>query len=150
MTVQGTARTTIQATPEVVWPWIAHLDKHADYSPKPYRVEQISGEPGAVGSRYTSVGAIPGDKNHENSVEVTESVPHSRFALRSEDKLGVFTSSYDLRPVDGGTEVTFNLVFPKMSGLPGVMAPVLFPIVGQRDINKRMALLKAKVESAAS
>jgi hypothetical protein len=29
------------------------------------------------------------------------------------------------------------------------MAPVLFPIVGQRDINKRMAMLKAKVESAS-
>jgi uncharacterized protein YndB with AHSA1/START domain len=149
MTVQGTARATIQAPPEVVWPWIAHLDKHAEYSPKPYRVELVSGEPGAVGSRYTSVGAIPGDKNHENTVEVTESVPHSRFALRAEDSLGAFTSTYDLRPVDGGTEVTFTLVFPKMSGLPGVMAPVLFPIIGQRDINKRMAMLKTRVESAS-
>jgi uncharacterized protein YndB with AHSA1/START domain len=149
MTVQGTARVTIQAPPEVVWPWIAHLDKHAEYSPKPYRVELVSGEPGAVGSRYKSVGAIPGDKNHENGVEVTESVPHSRFVLRAEDSLGAFTNSYDLRPVDGGTEVTHTLVFPKMSGLPGVMAPVLFPIVGQRDINKRMALLKTKVESAS-
>jgi uncharacterized protein YndB with AHSA1/START domain len=149
MTVQGTARATIQAPPEVVWPWIANLDKHSEYSPKPYRVELVSGEPGAVGSRYKSVGAIPGDKNHENSVEVTESVPNSRFALRAEDSMGAFNSTYDLRPVDGGTEVTFTLVFPKMSGLPGVMAPLLFPIVGQRDINKRMALLKTKVESAS-
>jgi uncharacterized protein YndB with AHSA1/START domain len=149
MTVHGTARATIQAPPEVVWPWVADLAKHAEYSPKPYRVELVSGEPGAVGSTYKSVGAIPGDKNHENSVEVTESVPTTRFALRAEDNLGAFTSTYDLRPVDGGTEVTFNLVFPKMSGLPGVMAPVLFPIVGQRDINKRMAMLKAKVESAS-
>ncbi len=149
MTVQGTARATIQAPPEVVWPWIANLDKHPDYSPKPYRVELVSGETGTVGARYTSVGAIPGDKNHENSVEVTESVPHTRFALRAEDKLGIFTNSYDLRPVDGGTEVTHTLVFPKMSGLPGVMAPLLFPIIGQRDIDKRMAMLKTKVESAS-
>jgi hypothetical protein len=149
MTVHGTARATIQAPPEVVWPWVADLAKHAEYSPKPYRVELVSGEPGAVGSTYKSVGAIPGDKNHENSVEVTESVPTTRFALLAEDNLGAFTSTYDLRPVDGGTEVTFNLMFPKMSGLPGLMAPVLFPIVGQRDINKRMAMLKAKVESAS-
>jgi uncharacterized protein YndB with AHSA1/START domain len=149
MTVHGTARATIQAPPEVVWPWVADLAKHAEYSPKPYRVELVSGQPSAVGSTYKSVGAIPGDKNHENSVEVTESVPTTRFALRAEDNLGAFTSTYDLRPVDGGTEVTFNLVFPKMSGLPGLMAPVLFPIVGQRDINKRMAMLKAKVESAS-
>jgi uncharacterized protein YndB with AHSA1/START domain len=149
MTVHGTARATIQAPPEVVWPWVSDLAKHAEYSPKPYRVELVSGEPGAVGSTYKSVGAIPGDKNHENTVEVTESVPTTRFALRAEDNLGAFTSTYDLRPVDAGTEVTFTLVFPKMSGLPGVMAPVLFPIVGQRDINKRMAMLKAKVESAS-
>jgi uncharacterized protein YndB with AHSA1/START domain len=149
MTVQGTARATIQAPPDVVWPWIAHLDKHPEYSPKPYRVELISGEPGAVGSTYKSVGEIPGDKNHENTVEVTESVPATRFALRSDDQMGAFTSSYDLKPVDGGTEVTFTLTFPKMSGLPGVLAPVLFPIIGQRDINKRMALLKTKVEAAS-
>jgi ligand-binding SRPBCC domain-containing protein len=149
MTVQGTARATIQAPPEVVWPWIANLDKHAEYSPKPYRVVLVSGPPGAVGATYKSVGAIPGDKNHENSVEITESVPSSRFALRAEDKLGVFTNTYELRPVDGGTEVTHTLVFPKMSGLPGLMAPLLFPIIGQRDIDKRMAMLKTKVESGS-
>jgi hypothetical protein len=29
------------------------------------------------------------------------------------------------------------------------MAPLLFPVIGQRDIDKRMAMLKTKVESAS-
>ena len=150
MTIRGTASVTIQAPPEVVWPWVAELDRHADYSPKPYRVELVSGQPGTVGARYRSVGVIPGDKNHENTVEVTESEPTTRFALTATEDLGAFLSTYDLKPVAGGTEVTFTLQFPELSGMAGVLAPVLFPLVGQRDINKRMAMLKTKVEAAAT
>jgi hypothetical protein len=35
---------TIDAPPEKVWPWVADLSKHAEWSPKPYRVEWLSGE----------------------------------------------------------------------------------------------------------
>ncbi len=60
MTTQGDFPVTIQATPSAVWPWISQLEKHAEWSTKPYRVEWISGDPDAVGSRYRSVGWIPG------------------------------------------------------------------------------------------
>jgi len=42
-------------------------------------VDLVSGEPGAVGARYRSVGVIPGDKDHANDVEITEVVPGKRF-----------------------------------------------------------------------
>ena len=48
MTTQGTESITIQAAPDVVWPWIADLGKHAAWSPKPYKVDLVSGEPGTV------------------------------------------------------------------------------------------------------
>lgn len=147
MTTHGTFTTTIQAPPATVWPWIAQLDKHAEWSPHPYRVELISGQAGAVGARYRSHGWIPGDKDHGNEVEITEVVPEQRLALRADEEMGSFANTYSLRAADGGTEVTYDLVFPPLKGMAAVMVPVLFPLVGKADIRKRMALLKTKVEA---
>jgi len=46
----------IDAQPFAVWPWVADLSKHVDWSPKPYRIEWLEGEPNAVGSRFHSAG----------------------------------------------------------------------------------------------
>jgi hypothetical protein len=40
----GEFTVTIDAKPEVVWPWVADLSKHVDWSPKPYRIEWLEGE----------------------------------------------------------------------------------------------------------
>ncbi len=66
-------------------PWISQLEKHVQWSAKPFSVEWVSGEPNAVGSRYRSVGWVPGDKKHVNEGEITEVVPNQRFALRADD-----------------------------------------------------------------
>jgi uncharacterized protein YndB with AHSA1/START domain len=143
---QGEFSVTIEATPDAVWPWVSQLEKHVEWSTKPYRVEWLSGAPNAVGSRYRSVGWVPGDKSHVNEGEITEVVPNERFALRADDKEGTFENSYVLRPVAGGTEVVFSLVFPKMKGAVAVLAPILFATVGKPDTRKRMQLLKFKIE----
>lgn len=147
MTTQGRESVTINAGPEVVWPWIANLDKHIAWSPKPYRVELLSGEPGTVGARYRSFGAIPGDKNHANDILITEVDHAKRFALVATDDNGDHQNTYTLTPSGEGTEVTFHMVFPAMKGMAKVLLPVLFPILGKADLRTRMGLLKAKVES---
>jgi uncharacterized protein YndB with AHSA1/START domain len=149
MTAHASVSTVIQAPPEDVWPWIADIMKHAEWSPKPYRVDLISGDLNAVGSRYRSVGWVPpNDGNHSNDVEITEVVPTSRFALEATDESGTFASSYDLVAVADGTQVTFHITFPAMKGLSAVMVPMLFPIVAKPDFRKRLGLLKQGVESA--
>jgi polyketide cyclase/dehydrase/lipid transport protein len=64
----------INGAPEDVWPLVGDLDRHHEWSPKPYRVEWPSGEPNAVGSRFRSTGWLPQDKEHvmEGSVAVNE------------------------------------------------------------------------------
>jgi uncharacterized protein YndB with AHSA1/START domain len=149
MTTQGTFTITIDAPPEAVWPWVGQLDKHATWSPKPYEVELASGEAGAVGSTYRSVGWVPGDKHHGNEVEITEVVPMQHLALVGHDPQGDFQNTYDLRRVGSGTEVTYQLVFPPMKGLMGMAVPAVFALVGKPDIRKRMQLLKTAVETGA-
>jgi len=149
MPTQATVSITVDAPPEVVWPFVADITRHPEWSPKDYRVELVSGEPNSVGGRYRSVGWVPpNDSNHSNDVEITEVVPVSRFALKATDDGGTFQNTFDLRPVDGGTEVSFHIEFPTMKGLNAVMVPLLFPIVAKPDFRKRLALLKKQVESA--
>jgi uncharacterized protein YndB with AHSA1/START domain len=144
----GTFTTTIQAPPEQVWRAVADLATHPSWSPHPYQVEWLSGEPNAVGSRFRSVGWIPGDEQHTNEGEITERQAPTRFALRSDDG-GWVINEFDLRPTgEGATEVTFTLTFPKMKGFNALMLPIAFPLVGKPDIRKRMGMLKAKVEGA--
>src|SRR6185436_14917050 len=59
----GTFTTRIQAPVPSVWALVSDLDTHASWSPKPYTVEWLSGEPNQVGSRFRSVGWVPGDKH---------------------------------------------------------------------------------------
>jgi uncharacterized protein YndB with AHSA1/START domain len=148
MTVQGTFTVTIDAPPEKVWPYVADVTKHGEYSPKPFQAELVSGEAGKVGSRYRSVGWIPNDKNHSNEVEVVEAVPNERVVLRSDDELGAFTNTYVLRPVGNGTEVSWTMQFPQLKFPLSVVAPLLFPLVGKPDGRKRVQLLKKAVESS--
>ena len=111
-------------------------------------VSSWSGEPNTVGSHYRSVGWVPpNNKDHVNDVEITQVVPMSRFALAASDSSGTFVSTFDLKPVDGGTEVRFDIVFPSMKGIAAVMVPLLFPLVAKPDFRKRMQLLKQRVES---
>src|SRR5690349_1844627 len=114
MAVRGTFTVTIDATPDKVWPWVADVTKHGEYSPKSFSAELVSGEAGKVGTRYKSVGEIPNDKHHSNEVEVVEAVPNERLVLRSDDALGPFMSTYVLRPAGTGTEVAWTVEFPPL------------------------------------
>lgn len=144
----GEFEVTIQAPVERVWPWVGDLDGHAEWSPKTYTVEWTQGEPNALGSRYRSVGWIPGDAHHANEGEIVENQAPERFAFRSEDKEGSYANTFTLTPDGDATKVTFRLDFLNMHGMSALMLPVLFPLIGKKDIRARMALLKSKVESS--
>jgi len=149
MTTQGDFTITINASPETVWKWVGDLSTHDRWSPHDYRVECVAGEPNTVGSTYRSVGWVPGDKSHKNEVEITEAVPNERLVLRAHDDQGDFTNTFTLTPVPGGTQVDYRIVFPAMTGMSAVLVPVAFPLLGKPDIRKRMAMLKAAVETSA-
>jgi len=142
----GKFEVTIDASADQVWPWVADLGKHAEWSAKPYSVVWIQGEPNAVGSRFRSVGAIPGDKEHANEGEIVESVAPERFALTAHDKQGTYSNVITLTPEGQGTKVTLRLEFVQMHGMAALLLPLIFPLVGKKDQRTRMAMLKEKVE----
>ena len=144
----GAFTVTIDAKPEVVWLWVADLSKHVDWSPKPYRIEWLEGEPNAAGSRFHSIGVIPGDKHHENEGRITENRPTTRFAFRSSDPQGEYAHTYDLTPNGEGTAVTHRLEFVKMRGMAAVLLPPIFALSGKRQSHRRMEVRNQKVEGS--
>ncbi len=148
---QGTFPVHIEASPSAVWPWVVDLNKHAQWSPTKYEVELLSGETGQVGTRYRSVGWIPGDSNHVNEVEITKVEDRRHLAFTAHEDQGDFQNTFDLRESgEGTTYVEYQLVFPKMSGMSAVMVPIVFPLVGKPKIRKRMEMLKSVVESGGA
>lgn len=137
----------INAPIEAVWPWISDINKHSQWSPKPYSVELVSGVDGEVGSKYRSTGWVPpADKNHRNDVEITEVIPKSKIVLMAHDENGFYKNTFTLESVGQGTQVTFQNVFPQMKGMGRILVPILLPIVGKKDVVTRLRLLKVKAE----
>jgi uncharacterized protein YndB with AHSA1/START domain len=116
MPASPTWTVTINATPDKVWPLIATLERHADWSPKPYSVEWLSGEPNAVGSTFRSVGWVPNDKAHAMEGRVSVSEPQKVLEVVSHDDKQQRTNRYDLAPSGTQTTVTKTMAGPE-SGL---------------------------------
>jgi uncharacterized protein YndB with AHSA1/START domain len=143
--VKVTATTVIDRTPDVVFDYLTDVGRHAEWSPKPFRVE---GEPGHVqaGDTFSSVGCIPGDKNHRNEVTVTECASPRRLVFDSEEKDEHFINTFELEAEGSGTRVTRTMDapqpgFPLSAVLPLIMATLVRP-----DVRKGLRNLKARLE----
>nr|MDP9336784.1 SRPBCC family protein [Actinomycetota bacterium] len=79
---------------------------------------------------------------------IVDSTPPNRFVLRAQDKAGSYLNTFTLTPQGGATKVTFRLDFQEMHGMSAMLLPVLFPLVGKKEIRERMALLKSTVETS--
>ena len=89
-----------------------------------------------------------GDKNRANDGEILENHPKDRFAFRAQDKDGSYANTFTLQPAGQGTKVTFRLDFLKVNGMAALAVPLLFPLVGKKDIRARMQMLKTRVEAS--
>lgn len=141
-----TFTTTIDRPPDVVFAYLCDVSKHAEWSPKPYRLEGSTG-PVRVGDSFTSIGTVPGDKNHRNQVTVTEVAPPRRLVLDSEEKGEHFINAFELTAVGSGTRVDRVVDSPKPSFPLSVVFPLIMAAVIRPDVNKGLANLKAILES---
>jgi hypothetical protein len=145
-----TWRVTINATPEQVWPLVADLGRQHEWSPKPYKVEWLSGEPNAVGSTFRSTGWLPQDKNHsmEGTVKVYD--PMKTFEVVSDDAREEWTNRYEFSPSGSQTTVTKTMVGPPLTGVKKAARSAIFTLFVNGAVQKGMDMLKAKAESEPS
>jgi uncharacterized protein YndB with AHSA1/START domain len=136
----------IAKPPDVVYAYLADVTKHGEWSPKAYRVEDVSG-PVAQGTTFTSYGWVPGDKDHRNEVEVTTYDPPRILAFTSSEKGEKFVNTFTLTPSGSGTRVDRVMDMPKPGGFVGVLFPVFVPTVVRPAVAKGMRMLKERVEA---
>jgi len=138
---------TIHRPPAEVFAYLSDVSKHAEWSPKPYRVEGTSG-PVKTGDTFASVGTIPGDKNHRNEVTVAECSAPTKLVLDSAERGQHFINTFELQPEGDGTLLTRSMDAPKPPFPISLIFPVLMATVIKPDVQKGLNNLKAKLESA--
>jgi uncharacterized protein YndB with AHSA1/START domain len=141
---------TINAPADKVWPLVGDLGKHAEWSPKAYRMEWVSGDPNAVGSTFRSHGWLPNDKDHKMEGKVTANDPMTKFELAASDDgtaATTWTNRYDLAENGNTTTVTKTMIGPEMKGFGKLAFTIALPIVVRPGVQKGMDMLKAKAEA---
>lgn len=137
---------TIAKPAEQVFDYLADVSRHGEWSPKPYRVENLSG-PVAVGTTFTSYGWIPGDKEHRNDVTVTTFDKPKKLVFSSAEKGEQFINTFTLTDNGGTTTVERDLDMPKPGGLTGLILPVAIATFVKPAVQKGMNQMKARVEA---
>jgi uncharacterized protein YndB with AHSA1/START domain len=137
---------TVQRPQAEVFDYLANVANHGEWSPKPWRQEGFA-PPLAVGSKFNSIGVIPGDKEHRGEVECTAYEPPSRFVLVAHEGDGEFVNTYVLSPEGSGTKVEKTLDMPKPPGVIGFLFPVILATYIKPQVQKGMNQLKQRLES---
>jgi uncharacterized protein YndB with AHSA1/START domain len=138
---------SINKSPAEVFAYLSDVSKHAEWSPKPYRVEGTSG-PVQTGDTFASVGTIPGDKNHRNEVTVTECSPPNRLVLDSAEKGQHFINTFELTPEGAGTLLTRSMDTPKPPFPLSLVFPLILSAVIKPDVQKGLNNRKANLEKS--
>jgi uncharacterized protein YndB with AHSA1/START domain len=92
---------TVDRPQAEVFAYLADIAKHGDWSPKPWRMEGTEG-PLTLGTKFTSYGHIPGDKQHRNDVECTTFEPPNKIELTTQEDNGIFVTAYVLTSEGSG------------------------------------------------
>ncbi len=137
----------VERPPEEVFGYLADVARHAEWSPKAYRVQGITpGEQVVTGSRFTSYGWLPNDKDHRTDVEATDVQAPHRLVLTSTDRGQQFISTFTLTPDGSGTNIERLMDLARPCGFPGALFPLIATFLIKPDVTKGLGKLNAALE----
>ncbi len=139
----------VEAPPEVAFQYLSDVGRHAEWSPKPYRVDPVPEMPLQQGVTYQSYGVVPGDKDHANQVEVSLVNAPRRLVLTSTDKGEQYVHQFDVEASGGGSRITRTVEAPQPTGFVRLIFPLIFAIFINPEVSKGMNMLKANLAKAA-
>jgi len=151
MASRFTAEWVVQvgSPPAEAFDYVSDVRRHHEWSPKPYRIEGLADGPLAGGSRFTSFGWIPGDKDHRNEVEVTALQRPTRFELTSHERGETFVNRFDVQADGAGSSITRTVDWARPSGALGLLFPLIKIAVIDPAVKKQMQLLKERLDGGA-
>jgi len=144
--VRQTWTVAVDRPQEEVFDYLADVKRHGEWSPKPYRVEDVPDGPVGIGTKFVSYGWIPGDKEHRNDAEVTAFNRPDSLVIRATEKESEFINTFRLASEGSRTIVEKEMDMPKPGGALGMVFPVLLKRFIRPQVQKGMDMLKANVE----
>jgi len=123
------------APPDRVWPFVADLTRHGEWSADPLTVT-------ATGETYESVARSKG-KEFRATLAVTESVPTTRFAFKASDATGTYEHVFTLAPEGTGTRITRTIAATGLTPAQRLLFYVVLPIVKKPNARKALERLAA-------
>ena len=140
---------TVDRRPDVVFAYLTSMSSHGEWSPRPYRIEPLEGDGEArVGARFRSIGWIPGDKHHENEVEITRLDPPTHFGFTALEKGEAFKHEFILTPTTGGTIVQRRVESPQPTGMFRVVYPFVWLLVIKPEVQKDLESFRTRCEAS--
>lgn len=143
-----TQSTTINASPEAVFNYVADIAKHGEWATPSHKltVRKTSDGPLGQGSTFESVGHLFGEQN--DTVTITEYAPNERVVYEVEGSAGLFRHTFEIKPSDGGVELTktFDPVKTKMPLT--LFLPMVRMFNAPRGLRDDLQRIKEKLEGA--
>jgi hypothetical protein len=121
--------------PDRVWPLVADLTRHGDWSADPLTVTAVDGG-------YESVATSKGREFRARLTE-TESVPPSRYAFRAVDATGEYEHVITLAHDGAGTRVTRVVTATGLTLAQRVLFYAVLPVVKKPNARKALERLAA-------
>jgi hypothetical protein len=121
--------------PDRVWPLVADLTRHGEWSADPLTVTAVDGG-------YESVATSKGREFRARLTE-TESVPPSRYAFRAVDATGEYEHVITLAHDGAGTRVTRVVTATGLTWAQRVLFYAVLPVVKKPNARKALERLAA-------
>ena len=128
-------RSRADASPGEVWPLVADLTRHGEWSADPLTVT-------ATGDGYESVATSKG-KEFRAKLAVLESVEPRRFAFRATDATGTYEHVITLEPDGAGTSITREITATSLSLPQKALFYAVLPIIKKPNARKALEKLAA-------
>ena len=139
---------TVNRPVDEVFAYLVDVTRHHEWSPRDYRIEDLSDNPIKLGTTFTSYGWIPRDNTHRNEVEVTEYDLPRHLVLTSTEPSGSFINTFTLTPSGSGTRVDKTMDMPKPGGFTGLIFPLLLSTVIKSGVQKGLDMFKSNLEKS--
>jgi len=139
---------TINAPAEKVFTYLADITKHGEWGNpgQKLHVEKTSEGPVGQGSTFKSVGQQFGTQN--DTVTITEYVPNQRVVYEALGKAGHIRHSFDIKPADGGVQVTKGFESLKAKPPFSLLLPIVATFVLPGALSGDLQRIKAKLEGS--
>ena len=133
----------IRAPPEKVWEMLA-VDRHLEWMEEWKSVKYISEVQTPEDKYRVGASARVTQKHGEFDLEIEESLENEKIMLRSKELH--FTVTYILKPVDGGTKLTWVGELEMRWGILGKALSGIFIRMEEKGIQRGLEKLKSILE----